>query len=839
MSQRNVSVRLSTEGGQQARSELDRFGRGGQQSLNRIRDSSRPASQGLLAVNAASREVRSGLEGVARQAGPVGSVLSALGPGGLAAAAGIAAMTAALTSLVSAGEAADQRIQRLDAVLVATGRQSGVTSRQISAMATAIGQETLAASSDIEEAAARLAAFQITGAEAFERTLRLAQDMSAVFGGDLRSNVQILGRALDDPERGLQQLERRFGSLSVELRNNVRELLAVGDRAGATGLVLTELEERVGGAGAAEAGGVRGASNRVREAWGRFNENLAETINMSPALQGALDGIATALDGLADSVERADVGTEVVRQTRQISELHERLREEFGMTLDEARALREELAEGPPIPDFATPGWLQILEEIEAREQRITEARERGQQEVSEAEAAAAGEREARAESLRRTIGENEEQISQELRRQTETRRDVIRREYQERIDELQGMQDTIVRQAESGEIDPSAAPDLVRQLRPQIEAAAELRDLQLREIREQEEEAARRIEETEQRRAEAEAARITSRLQDNARVVAEMQRELEMLTSLTAEERERAQFVDQALGRLQDATTGRVMQVREMAEALFAERQRQDDLNEVRREAERLAQSLVSEEDRLLELRRRLIDAAEEGALSEEKYARAMEAVEERLESLSEAGRNAADAIGDGFDRAFKRSGDALAEFATQGQADFGRLIDSMIADLSRLAIQQTVIDPLKSIDFGGILSGIFGGGSAPAVDTSIADRFVSPPQFASGGQHGGGLRIVGERGPELEATGPARIWSADQTRSMVSGAANVTIPVTVHNNAGGDVEATAQERKLPGGGKAIEVFVERTVKKQIANGAFDRTMSNNFGLNRRGQRS
>ena len=46
------------------------------------------------------------------------------------------------------------------------------------------------------------------------------------------------------------------------------------------------------------------------------------------------------------------------------------------------------------------------------------------------------------------------------------------------------------------------------------------------------------------------------------------------------------------------------------------------------------------------------------------------------------------------------------------------------------------------------------------------------SVPAFASGGYFDGGLRIVGERGPELEATGPARIFNADQTRSILSGA-------------------------------------------------------------------
>ena len=38
----------------------------------------------------------------------------------------------------------------------------------------------------------------------------------------------------------------------------------------------------------------------------------------------------------------------------------------------------------------------------------------------------------------------------------------------------------------------------------------------------------------------------------------------------------------------------------------------------------------------------------------------------------------------------------------------------------------------------------------------------------YAQGGYHTGGMRMVGERGPELEATGPARIFSHNQTSSM-----------------------------------------------------------------------
>jgi hypothetical protein len=43
--------------------------------------------------------------------------------------------------------------------------------------------------------------------------------------------------------------------------------------------------------------------------------------------------------------------------------------------------------------------------------------------------------------------------------------------------------------------------------------------------------------------------------------------------------------------------------------------------------------------------------------------------------------------------------------------------------------------------------------------------------PAFAAGGMHTGGARLVGEYGPELEVTGPARIYSAGQTARMLSG--------------------------------------------------------------------
>lgn len=49
-------------------------------------------------------------------------------------------------------------------------------------------------------------------------------------------------------------------------------------------------------------------------------------------------------------------------------------------------------------------------------------------------------------------------------------------------------------------------------------------------------------------------------------------------------------------------------------------------------------------------------------------------------------------------------------------------------------------------------------------AREIAASELFGGIPGFATGGMHGGGLRIVGEHGPELEATGPSRIIPLSQ---------------------------------------------------------------------------
>lgn len=95
-------------------------------------------------------------------------------------------------------------------------------------------------------------------------------------------------------------------------------------------------------------------------------------------------------------------------------------------------------------------------------------------------------------------------------------------------------------------------------------------------------------------------------------------------------------------------------------------------------------------------------------------------------------------------------------------------------------------------SIEGSGILDGMWnltlGGVTAPFSEGGLLDSYraayalegdSSLPKFANGGQHGGGWRMVGERGPEIEWTPPSRIYSNADSRKIlgvgVSGAVDL----------------------------------------------------------------
>ncbi len=92
-------------------------------------------------------------------------------------------------------------------------------------------------------------------------------------------------------------------------------------------------------------------------------------------------------------------------------------------------------------------------------------------------------------------------------------------------------------------------------------------------------------------------------------------------------------------------------------------------------------------------------------------------------------------------FTNAFKGMEDALVSFVQTGKVDFKSLANSIISDLIRIQIQNSIMKPLAQATSGMSLPGMF----------SSAGNFLSGLFKADGGPVAGGQPyIVGEQGPE-----------------------------------------------------------------------------------------
>lgn len=705
MADRNLAIRLAVIDGGKVKAELRDVGDSGTRALQRIEEASRPASRALHALDGVAGGLRGGLEEMAGRAGALGAGLTRIGPAGVAAAAAIGAVTLGLKRSLEEAAKADQSYRRLEAVLRATGHASGLTAEQIADFADGIERSTLATGEDVQDAASILATFRSIAGETFTRTLGLAQDMSAVFGQDLSGAAIQLGKALEDPIDGLTALRRVGVSFSETQKELIRTLVETGRTAEAQRVILDALEQQVGGAGAAEASGLRGATNRLEDAWG----NLLEVIGRTPAItsiaQGALDLLSGTIEGLASSIEEDPIGQRIATATAELTHARDELaRLEAGgpgtpmlgqrLTLDEQRqrvaGLEQELATLTRIGEAEAEAAHQELERAEAG-RLAAEAERRAD--------ALAAQRSQLAKALDQLASGPAERIAQVNRELAETR---------QRLEALRAP-------------DGGNADDLDAAMRQ----AEEIARRKIAAINQPLEEAAKRAREAAERKSAAEQLAAERAFQANETVIDDLAKQLALFGDA------RRQFVDQALSRLSDsATDAQGAQVERLANALYDEKQAREQLAEslrqeeqLRRQGARLTEQMRTPAEDLAATLQQLDALMQAGAIDAETHGRAIaEAYDEAgqaadrmlatsrdwqdgmirgLRDYADQATDAAGAAEQVTTQAFHGMEDALVSFVATGKLDFASLVDAMIADLTRLTLRMAVLGPLAQAQY------------------------------------------------------------------------------------------------------------------------------------------
>lgn len=257
------------------------------------------------------------LGGVASRLSATATLMSRAGRAGGVLAASIGAATIAAQRGVRAFTDYERQQLTTEQVINATGMAAGRTAEDIERLSREIGLGTLAATSEVRQAAGQLLTFRSIAGETFDQTLRLSQDLAAVGFGSITSAAVQLARALENPEQGLNALNRAGITFSNTQREQIRNFMETGRVADAQRLILAQVERQVGGAGGAAAGGLAGAFDTLSEQSGRWFELVGRNVANMLGLRERLMGIAAAIGSVNDAMENAGTDNSRAAHLRQ------------------------------------------------------------------------------------------------------------------------------------------------------------------------------------------------------------------------------------------------------------------------------------------------------------------------------------------------------------------------------------------------------------------------------------------------------------------------------------------------------------------------------------------
>jgi hypothetical protein len=203
-------------------------------------------------------------------------------------------LSAPLTAL-GAKAVADAResaaaMAQVEAVLKSMGPVAGRTAEQLQAQASALQDLSLFDDDDVlRTVTANMLTFGNIAGKSFDRAQLAAVNLSARLKQDLQSSTIQIGKALNDPVKGVTALQRVGVTFTATQKEMIKNWAQHGQIAKAQGLILGELEKEFGGAAAAaRAADPAGAAKQEGR---QASENLGGAIEQAlpPATRAVTD----------------------------------------------------------------------------------------------------------------------------------------------------------------------------------------------------------------------------------------------------------------------------------------------------------------------------------------------------------------------------------------------------------------------------------------------------------------------------------------------------------------------------------------------------------------------
>jgi hypothetical protein len=191
----------------------------------------------------------------------------------------------------------DDVVTQTNAVLRSTKGAAGENAKAIRDLATKY--EDLNATIDdtvIQSGENLLLTFTNIRKNAFEPTLKAALDMNQALGGGeagLQGTIQRLGKALNDPIKGLTALQRVGVTFTATQKKQIEAAVKAGDTFKAQGIILAELNKRFGGSFLAGGSTTTGKIAKFKDAIDDLQRALATAL--LPTIGKVADKLSTFL----------------------------------------------------------------------------------------------------------------------------------------------------------------------------------------------------------------------------------------------------------------------------------------------------------------------------------------------------------------------------------------------------------------------------------------------------------------------------------------------------------------------------------------------------------------
>lgn len=179
-------------------------------------------------------------------------------------------------------------LNKTKAVIESTGNLAGISAQGLMDQAAALEQVSLMDEKVILNGQNVIATFtnirNVAGAgnDIFNQTTQAALDLSTALGQDMQSSAIQLGKALNDPLKGVTALQRVGVAFTASQKQMIKALVESGDVMGAQKIILAEMKVEFGGAAAAAGDTFAGAVFRAKDKMQDFARDLVT--NVQPIL---------------------------------------------------------------------------------------------------------------------------------------------------------------------------------------------------------------------------------------------------------------------------------------------------------------------------------------------------------------------------------------------------------------------------------------------------------------------------------------------------------------------------------------------------------------------------